>query len=114
MAATTYEIVWDFYRLNEDAKGLGLIAHQFNEMGQSVYLNDGLKTQLANVLGGDWKNSEFGEEQEISEEDYTLTAWDQPFQNLLAGAAVLNGLLYYLRFDGVTSLLTDQEDQNGE
>ena len=114
MAATTEPIVWEYYRQIAEADDLGFVAHQYDTKGQSIYLADGLKTQVGLVPYGHWNQQGLGEEITISEEEYEKTAWDQPFQNLLAGAAILDGKLYFLRYDWITSLLTDHLPEETE
>lgn len=113
MAATTRPIVWDFYRHPSSGNNTGFVAHQYDTKEQSIYLKNGLRTRIGQVPEGHWSESLLSQEQSISSEQYELTAWDQPFQNLLAGAAVLNGDLYYVRYDWITTMLTDQ-DPGGE
>lgn len=111
MASSTIPIIWDFYREIPEATDLALVAYQYDTMGQSIYLSNGLKTKIGEVDHGHWRDQILGEEIMISENQYDKTAWDQPFQNLLAGAAIINGKVYYLRYDWITSLLTDQEPE---
>ena len=105
---TNDPLVTEFYREIQNAQELGLVAHQYDENGQSIYLNNGLKTKQGLVYQGHWKQQQFGSEVTVSSLPFSKTAWDQPFQNLLAGAAILNGKIFFLRYDWITALLTDQ------
>ena len=57
MAATQQPLVWDFYRIVEGAENLGGVVHYHDEMSQSMWLSNGIQTNLAKVEQGHWRTS---------------------------------------------------------
>ena len=98
MAATSNPLVWEFYRAVPDAEGLGAVVEYYDEWSQSLYLASGLKTQTAVVSAGHWSAAVPGAEITISEDGFTLSAWDHPMTGQLDGAAVIDGELFFLRY----------------
>ena len=98
MAATTAPLVWDFYREVEGAEGLGSCLEYFTEDSQSLYLADGLKTQLAMVEEGHWSDAEPGDEITILEAPLTASAWDHALTGQLYGVGIFSGVLIVYRY----------------
>ena len=109
MPTTPNPIDWEFVRNVGQAKNVGIVLHQYDTNSQSIYLKDGLKTKIATIDKGKWINAIPGEEQIISDTSYYKIAFDQPFQNQLSGVAIIGTKLIFLQFDGVQSLVTDQD-----
>ena len=108
MAITPNPIVTDLYRVIPNAWGLGLVAYQYDTTGQTVYLANGIRTRIGQVYQGHWADQQLGDPVLVSSQELADSAWDQPFPNLLAGVGISYGKVYYLRHDGITTLLTDQ------
>ena len=110
MAASPSPLVWDFYREVEGAEGLGSCLEYFTEDSQSLYLADGLKTQLAMVEDGHWSDAVPGDEITILEDTPTLSAWDHALNGQLYGVGVSGSSLIayrYLYARELTQLLKD-------
>lgn len=97
MAVTPYPLVWDFYRSVDEAKGLGGVAHYFNEESQSLYLNNGLATKTALIEKGKWQDAKNEINPETKKEEFKLTedAW-----KILSMDHVSNSYLYGVATDG--------------
>ena len=110
MSTTPSPLVWDFYREVSGAEGLGSCLEYFTEDSQSLYLADGLKTQLAVVDAGRWADAEPGDEITILEDAPTLSAWDHALTGQLFGVGVADGSLVFYRYlyaRELTQLLKD-------
>lgn len=98
MPTTNAPLVWDSYRTVGAVDGLGGNVHYFDEAGQSIYLNVGLATQVAQVDDGHWPDAVYGSEIVVDDTDYTQLTLDHPYNGILHLAATDGTNLFYLRY----------------
>ena len=105
MATTPAPLVWDFYR-TVPAAGLGGIVHYYDEESQSLYLAEGLTTQVATVEDGHWDAATPGEEIRITGDTWTSLGLDHPSNGTLYGVASGPDGLTFLRYHYAMDLST--------
>lgn len=98
MATTPTPLVWDFYRQVEGAKGLGGVAHYWDEMSQSLWLSSGIKTNVASVPEGHWETATIEDTIDVGTPKYDSLVLDHPYNGVLFGVATLGSELVYLRY----------------
>ena len=98
MATTPHPLVWDFYRVVDNAQGLGGVIHYLDESAQSLYLNEGIVTTVASVPEGHWEASEQSKEYRITYDAFTDLRWDHPSNGTLYGVATDGTSITFLRY----------------
>lgn len=99
MAASTAPLIWDFYRtIDAGPAELGGVVHYYDEASQSLYLDAGLVTRLADIPEGHWEDAAPAAQQTITETAYDALRLDHPVNGILYGAAIDDGTLAYLRY----------------
>lgn len=98
MATTQQPLVWDFYRTIEGAENLGGVIHYYDEMSQSIWLSNGMKTNLAKVNQGHWRAASVENTLSIGTPDYRALSLDHAYNGVLFGSAMLNNELTYMRY----------------
>lgn len=106
MATTPHPLVWDFYRAVDGVTNLGGVAHYFDEYSQTLYLDNGLVTKVAEVPEGHWETAEQGSKIQITnpnDPESEFGAWsqlrlDHPSNGVLYGVASDGGKLTFLRY----------------
>lgn len=99
MAATPNPLVWDSYRELGASGSVGGVVHFYNEEAQSLYISEGLRTQLTTVPEGHWKDVSWSEEQQVNSTGFKDLALDHPYTGVLFGAGVTpNGQLQFLQY----------------
>lgn len=101
MATTGAPLVWDFYReVGSDADAhVGGVVHYYDEASQTLFLNGGLKTRIADVDDGHWEESVLSSPSIfINENAYTVLGLDHPSNGVLYGAATDGTTLTFLRY----------------
>lgn len=92
-------LVWDFYRLVDNASNTGAVVHYYDEMSQSIYIDDNkLETQYTSVPQGNWEKSLLSDPQYISTNPYQASNFDHPVNGVLHGVAIDGNNLWYLRY----------------
>ena len=99
---TPRPFLWQSLQLRGEADGLGGMAHYFTEDAQTLYLHDGIATKELTVENGHWQDLTAGDEDVISDEQYTQMSWSHPATGSLYGTAILpdddSSILYLLRY----------------
>ena len=98
MATTPCPLVWDFYRAVDGADDLGGVVHYYDETSQSIYLSSGLKTDVAGVSEGHWKDAEPIEGIQITNDNFKMIRFDHPSNGILYGVASEGNKLTFLRY----------------
>ena len=107
MAATPAPIVWDFNRpLGSDAAvHVGGTAHYYDETAQSLFINGGLKTRLCSPTDGHWRDAALSDpSQFIDTVAYTRVGIDHPANGTVYFAAVVGGVLRFMRYQYAADL----------
>ena len=106
MATTPHPLVWDFYRAVDGVTNLGGVVHYFDEYSQTLYLDNGLVTKVAEVPEGHWETAEQEAEVQItnpSDANSEFGTWsqlrlDHPSNGVLYGAACDGKNITFLRY----------------
>lgn len=107
MSATSAPLVWDFNRqIGSDANcevcGTG---HYYDQTAQVLFLNGGLKTRLSTPTAGHWRDAALSDpSQFIDTVAYTRMTLDHPVNGTLHFAAVVGGVLRYMRYQYAADL----------
>lgn len=97
MSTTPNPILWDFYRQVQGATGLGGLFEYADTTSQSIYLNQGVKTQTAVVTEGHWEYALPSSEFLLFPEQYNQTDWEIPTPMFLGGSGRIGNNLYFIR-----------------
>ncbi len=93
------DLQWDFYRQVTSAGSLGTCVHYYDEMTQSLFLDNGnIETRISKAVKGHWKDSELGSLQNTGNFAYLLTDFDHPHNGSLYGVASDGVSLYFMRY----------------
>lgn len=98
MAETPHPLIWNHSREVENATGLGGVIHYYEESAQSLYLNSGLDTVITKVTEGHWKEAEYSDVIEITEDNWDLLRFDHPANGTLYGVASGPNGMEFLRY----------------
>lgn len=99
MPTTNQPLIWDYYRKIDEASSLGGVVHYYDEWSQTIFLNNGLKTRLAEVPEGHWAESELNNIPiEINNQNYENLRFDHPSNGILYGITNNGNKLIYLRY----------------
>lgn len=98
MATSPAPLVWDFYRTIDTVDSVGGNVHYYDEAAQRLYLNDGIATNVTEVMEGHWETAEYGNEIIIDDTPYTLLSVDHPHNGILFMTATDGENLFYLRY----------------
>ena len=94
--------LWQSLQLRaENVDGLGGVAHYFTEEAQSLYLKNGIADKVLTVEEGHWDDATAGDEEVISDVEYSQCSWHHPATGSLYGTAILEDdedILYLLRY----------------
>lgn len=94
--------LWQSLQLRaENVDGLGGVAHYFTEEAQSLYLKGGIADKVLTIEEGHWEDATAGDEEVISDVEYSQSSWHHPATGSLYGTAILEGdddILYLLRY----------------
>ena len=106
MAVTTRPIVWEFYKKIENANEMGGLVHYFDTTAQKLYLNNGVRTRTTTVQNGHWKDTIYGEEIVLNQDNYDSISIDQTTSNEFHMTGKIGNSLYFMRYNGKVLLNT--------
>lgn len=93
------KITWHFSELRASSvSSPGGLAHYFSEDAQSLYLKNGIVTNLYNVDKGRFETAEVSDPIQINDAAYTNMSWCHPSTGSIYGVANNSGSLYLLRY----------------
>lgn len=98
MPATPHPLIWEYSRKVDDAKNLGGVVHYYDEMSQSLWLDNGIQTNIADIPHGHWKTSTPDPTLDIGTPKYLSLSLDHAYNGVLFGVATLGSALVFLRY----------------
>lgn len=110
MAVSETPLVWQFYREVPNAVDIGATFNYFDESGQSLFLKNGIATNLVEPEKGHWEQTTPGATEQITSDPYSKIRFDHVVNGTIHGLAIEGSDVIFLRYAytrDVSSLLDD-------